>query len=405
MSKKSGKTLLQQNAKMLFKPRFLDDTGTSYFLNDVDTDKAKKVIAPILKEIFPEFKISRNGSSNFYMIDAGGPNFPTPPIEYFAKLQKFGDTERSVTISMKGKPDNISALLDFYNDDLPAGLTNKSGTSITKANEIDDLDLPGIKTQLSTSNFTAYIADVSSLPTDNVYFNGEMLLGAHFKKDVINSEFMFCNLICANFTGANFTGLNVSGSLFEEADLRYADFSRGKLTKDNFQHANLTGAIFEGATIKNMLAHAANFKNANCKGATFINCDFTGAVHFSGADLTDAVFEDCDFAFAQFIGTNLTGTKFIGKETNFLQTDFKRVITSATTEIPSSVDLKDKIFDPAAIEFVGQPKKIKTKKTKTKTAAAQRDTSVGGKRKRKTRKYTIKKRRSSSKKKHFKRRR
>ena len=163
----------------------------------------------------------------------------------------------------------------------------------------------------------------------------------------------------------------------------------------------MTGAIFEGATINNMLAHAANFKNANCKGATFINCDFTGVVHFSGADLTDAVFENCDFAFAQFIGTNLTGTKFIGKETNFLQTDFKRVITSATTEIPSSVDLKDKIFDPAAIEFVGQPKKIKTKKTKTNTAL----TSVGGKRKRKTRKYTIKKRRSSSKKKHFKRRR
>ena len=104
-------------------------------------------------------------------------------------------------------------------------------------------------------------------------------------------------------------------------------------------------------------------------------------------------------------GDSTGGTKFIGKETNFLETDFKRVITSSTTEIPSSVDLKDKIFDPAAIEFVGQPKKIKTKKTKTNTAAAQRDTSVGGKRKRKTRKYTIKKRRSSSKKKHFKRRR
>lgn len=382
-----------QFAKILIKPRFLID-GKYYFLNDVDIKKAKNVIGDILKKnVFNDLLLiaaqpirrvvgANNIPSNFYFIDSGDYLSYDELQPYFKKLQEYNArpaAERNVSIEINKDTPTV-ADLDFYKfDDLPRGLHNGSGKNITKVYEITDVDLANdvIQKQLSTPEFIAQSADLSTLPIDNVYFErGALLLGANFSGTTVKaSEFMFVSLICANFTKST-----VSQSFFDDADLRYANFYGSVLTKNNFQHANLSGAVFETATITDMLCHMADFKYSNCKGATFTNCDFR-VVDFSGANLTGAVFVDCDFGLANFKNTNLTRATFEGSKTNFFGVKFEEAIITKSTKFPDSVDLQDIVYEPE-FEFVGQPKKSRSKKTKKLTVAASTgDMSAGGKRK------------------------
>jgi uncharacterized protein YjbI with pentapeptide repeats len=94
---------------------------------------------------------------------------------------------------------------------------------------------------------------------------------------------------------ADFYGVIAPGSIWQEAELRAANFSTGDLTKAEFEAAILTEVDFSFAVLRN-----ARLVKANLRGANLLN-----------ADLFKASVEKADLSGANLARANLYGAEIV----------------------------------------------------------------------------------------------
>lgn len=121
---------------------------------------------------------------------------------------------------------------------------------------------------------------------DDYYFPGFNFRDANLEKTVFRG---------CSFSNTNFIGVNAKNAVFAACPFTRSDEGAGSC----FDDANLEGALFHQGAFQNVL-----FRNANAKGATFSRINFEGNYlsngpmwyAFSGADLTDAKFLQCNLS-------------------------------------------------------------------------------------------------------------
>lgn len=116
----------------------------------------------------------------------------------------------------------------------------------------------------------------------------------------------------ADFTGGRFESVQGEGSIWEDAILDGADFSRAHLARAIFVNASLRGAMLDradlsGAMLDDAVLHAARLTNANLLRVTFDRADLTDA-DLSGSNMYEAGFWDAKLERTSLAGANLKGT-------------------------------------------------------------------------------------------------
>lgn len=98
-----------------------------------------------------------------------------------------------------------------------------------------------------------------------------------------------------------------------------ADFTDCKFVNLDFDGKNLIGAEIGNAVFQNCSFKNAEFVSAKANSAKFINCDFTGLIA-EEAEFIDCEFENCKFYNAFFTHSNMQGSRF--DDCGFIRTSF-----------------------------------------------------------------------------------
>jgi uncharacterized protein YjbI with pentapeptide repeats len=184
-------------------------------------------------------------------------------------------------------------------------------------------------------------ADFSEALLEGADFSAADLGGANFSQAVLaRGIFGGAKLAQANFAGANLgfsklagvdaSAANFSGAVLAGADLSKANFSRAKLAG-----CDLLGARLAGANMSGVSAAGAKFIQIDLK-ATEANANNPDAMpdmdlaglQFAGADLTKAIFLQCQVDGADFSGARLGQAVFLtaaGSQVNFSGADLENL--------------------------------------------------------------------------------
>jgi uncharacterized protein YjbI with pentapeptide repeats len=184
-------------------------------------------------------------------------------------------------------------------------------------------------------------ADFSEALMEGVDFSGADLGGANFSQAVLaRGNFGGAKLGQAIFSGANL-GFSKLGSVqasaadFSGAVLAGADLSKANFSRANLAGCDLMGARLAGANMSGVSAAGAKFIQIDLK-ATEANAvtpdampdvDLTG-LQFAGADLTKAIFLQCQMDGADFSGARLGQAIFLtaaGSQVNFSGADLENM--------------------------------------------------------------------------------
>lgn len=200
-----------------------------------------------------------------------------------------------------------------------------------------DGELKGVS--FAGSNLTD--ADLSESHFRNCSFRGATLRRAilvdtyiHEDCDLEDADVAGCNIAVtrtqlestANFKKRDLSGMELKGD-FEGSDFSNFDLSNtaivSRLTDCNLANANVSGCELRNLT-REQLMSTKSFKERNLYGVTLYQCDLRG-IDFSGFDL--GLFVDCDLTDAVFENANFAGSGLnIRRQFYF---GFRRCILSA----------------------------------------------------------------------------
>lgn len=209
---------------------------------------------------------------------------------------------------------------------LPAPARKFAGRDLTGAN-LSGLDLSGAdfsNTLMEAADFSGANlsnANFSGAVLAHCSFNGATLAGACFKR--------------ANMGFSVLTGAKAAGADFSEAVLAGARLGGIDLTGANLAGCDFMGAQFSGANLSGVKAPGAKFIEVELKSQEFPNGDMPDqppvdlrGVRFAGADLTKALFMNCQVDNADFSGARLGQAIFLsatGSGVNFSGADLGKV--------------------------------------------------------------------------------
>lgn len=127
-----------------------------------------------------------------------------------------------------------------------------------------------------------------------------------------------CNLEGANLTGANLQLVNFSGvktnlnnTIFDKANLSYANLQNTQLNRASFKEAILENAHLDWSELV-----GADFNNANLKDASLSDTNLTTAV-FTHARLQNAFLNNAIMVATSFCGANLEGSYFCSEQIKY----------------------------------------------------------------------------------------
>jgi uncharacterized protein YjbI with pentapeptide repeats len=215
------------------------------------------------------------------------------------------------------------------------------------AEKFEDLELDGFDFGLigfeQCSFARSKLANAGFASARHCDFSNAAAVAAAFG-DVDGSRFLKADLESASFQGSlastDFTGailfkaslsrspfgppaaqqLGTPGCVFAAASVRKAKFLNLSLKSPDFDGTNLSDSVFNLCNFT-----GASFRNANLERATFVGCgipnaDFSGAncarANFADSDLTDSRFDGADLAECNFRGATIEGVN-VAKAKNY----------------------------------------------------------------------------------------
>lgn len=199
---------------------------------------------------------------------------------------------------------------------------NLSGANLSAA-DLSGADLQGasmVETDCTKAFFQG--ADLSGAVLEGATFESAGLTKARFS-DVraAGADFTRADLTDAVLTDAVFTKADFSEARLERADFRRSDLSEASVEGACGPHirmdaADLTelraseGCAFPMGSFQKVQARESIWENADLKGADFSSACMEGA-DFTAAALETANFAAADMRFARFPGANLKGAKVV----------------------------------------------------------------------------------------------
>ncbi|CCO24160.1 DUF2169 family type VI secretion system accessory protein [Maridesulfovibrio hydrothermalis] len=151
--------------------------------------------------------------------------------------------------------------------------------AILEKTDFSKANLSGARINMSMVSGKADEADFRNAFIKKSIFKGSTLDGADFRKaDVHETLFNGAKGVKVNFAGANLDKLRTG----RNAEFPEADFTGATLRSSAFRETDLTGALFRGADLENALVDNcmlvdANLNGASAKGARFTKSNLEGA--------------------------------------------------------------------------------------------------------------------------------
>ena len=152
-------------------------------------------------------------------------------------------------------------------------------------------------------------------------FQGAVATGASFEDANLNgASFSQAtqNSPVTNLESADFIQADVSGASFQSADISNAVFNRVLAVGTDFSSVIATNARFTGAHIYgdgNAFQDARELTGADFVGAVLAgSVDGTGGFDLTGANLTNAKFDNAQCVACNFTGSTLNGVSFSGAD-------------------------------------------------------------------------------------------
>jgi uncharacterized protein YjbI with pentapeptide repeats len=174
-------------------------------------------------------------------------------------------------------------------------------------------------------------------------FSGKSLKNANLvNADLTGANLTGANLTGANLTGANLTGANLSGAIlvktkFQNAVIKFADFSNSNSNSAVFLGANLKQANLNGANLSNVNLSRTNLQYSKLVGTKLINANLKFSDLY-GADLSSANLTRANFTSANLTNAILLGAieyKTILKSVNYSSVDPGRdIVPPPVTPVP-----------------------------------------------------------------------
>lgn len=163
--------------------------------------------------------------------------------------------------------------------------------------------------------------DLSECDISKADFAGATLRGVIFRDvTALGARFVRADLGGTSVTGkssfrdANFAGVEGRRTVWQDADLRDADFSYGNLKEAYFTKANCEGANFFAATLKGASLMRARLVRTRFVGADLCSADLTHTqivdTQFTRANCYDVKFLGAEIATCDFLEANLTSAQF-----------------------------------------------------------------------------------------------
>ena len=164
--------------------------------------------------------------------------------------------------------------------------TNLSGINFQKANlELSNcLGANFHKANLHSANFECRVFEAANFSSCNLVatnFRGAVLTRSDFQK----SEFYITKFILSSLEEANFSYTKLGKCIFQEVNIKGADFRGAKFGPVSFLKANEP---------KNFMGYVfnVNFNESQLEGADFRGADLSGSIFLGPKHITEAYFDE-----------------------------------------------------------------------------------------------------------------
>lgn len=127
------------------------------------------------------------------------------------------------------------------------------------------------------------------------------------------------NLRNTNFAGSDLKGVVLDGANLEESALENVDARWSNWIRATARKSNISSSVFSGSDLRNadftdcdlsgVKFIAVNARNAIFTGANLSHCDFTGS-DLTGANLSHAFLEETNFSFSHLTNCSFQHTDF-----------------------------------------------------------------------------------------------
>jgi len=136
-------------------------------------------------------------------------------------------------------------------------------------------------------------------------------------KAYIEAVFENCTLKNCDFSNTNFSGSDFIDTTFDTCNFSLAKFSNTGLKNATFKGCKLSGVNLSNckdflfsADFEDCILDYASFHKKKNKKCRFINCSMK-STDLTEADLTEAIFQNCDLQSAEFGRTILNGANLV----------------------------------------------------------------------------------------------
>ena len=162
----------------------------------------------------------------------------------------------------------------------------------------------------------------------NVNFSGSVISGGDFEQSTLNkadftsvqadgADFKGCQLSKTKFIGAKCDGSTFSNCVMNKSLMRDANFNQCDFDMVDLSESDLTNTSFVGGLLNKSILDKSELRGAkfnDCKmlsisirgGCNISSVDFTNA-NMNGANLEDAIIQDCKFTGATLFEAKLSG--------------------------------------------------------------------------------------------------
>lgn len=145
---------------------------------------------------------------------------------------------------------------------------------------------------------------------ESPYIDDRSFEGVDFRKaPLAKAEYDGCRFVHCNLAKADLSDMKFMDCVFTDCDLSLAELKNTTIIDARFEGCKMLGLrfdmcnefalsfSFDGCTLDHATFFQAKIRNTHFKDCRMIECDFTAA------DLTAAVFDNCDLAGAKFDNT------------------------------------------------------------------------------------------------------
>ena len=155
-------------------------------------------------------------------------------------------------------------------------------------------------------------------PDTQVAYEQHTFEGASYaSSDLAHLEFYECTFLRCSFAEATLRDCRFVDCIFQDCDLSLASIPDCTFATTRFRDCQLLGINWtEASWPKRGLLRSVGFQHCALSHSTFLGLDLRGA------DITDCVAHNVDFAEADLSGVNCSGTDFA--QSRFLHTDLTK---------------------------------------------------------------------------------